>query len=215
MGSLEMLTSKKFGPACRNLPSETCAVDNKKPKTKKCAICKEAFVVFRSMQKVCGKLECAKAAGELKTLKDRAKREQEERKKTRVRREALKKHSEWEADLQKLVNKYVRMRDADLPCISCGTTVTVQWEAGHYISRGANNTLRFDLRNIHKQCHRCNVQLSSNAVMYRIGLVKKIGLETVEWLEGPHPAKKMSIPELKEQIAHYKGLLKLADKEVA
>jgi hypothetical protein len=210
MESTEMLTSKKFVSACRNAPTPL----SEKQKTKKCAICKEPFIVFRSMQKVCGP-KCAEKVAELKRLKEAERREQEERKKTRARREALKKHSAWEADLQKLVNRYVRIRDADLPCISCGTTVTVQWEAGHYISRGSNNTLRFDLRNIHKQCHRCNVQLSSNAVMYRIGLVKKIGLEAVEWLEGPHPAKKLSIPELKEQIAHYKGLLKLADKEVA
>ena len=212
-----MLTSKKFADRCRNAPiakSDDCTADKKqrKPKTKKCAICKEPFIVFRSMQKVCGQ-KCAAKVAELKRLKEAAKREQEERKKTRVQREALKKHSEWEADLQKLVNKWVRVvRDKDLPCISCGTTSTVQWEAGHYISRGANNTLRYELTNIHKQCHRCNVQLSSNAVMYRIGLVKKIGAEKVEWLEGPHPAKKISIPELKEQIAHYKGLLKLAAK---
>lgn len=167
------------------------------------------------MQIVCGP-KCAQEFAEIQRLKKAAKKEQEERAKTRVQREALKKHGEWESDLQKLVNKWVRVvRDRDLPCISCGTTTTVQWEAGHYISRGANNTLRFVLDNIHKQCHRCNVQLSSNAVMYRIGLVKKIGAERVEWLEGPHEAKKISIPELKEQIAHYKGLIKLADKEVA
>ena len=185
-------------------------------KPRKCSVCKSAYTPFQSMQKVCGSMPCMVAAGQAKTLKDRAKREQEERAKTRVRRESLKKHGEWEADLQKLVNKWVRVvRDVNEPCISCGTTTTVQWEAGHYISRGANNTLRFVLDNIHKQCHRCNVQLSSNAVMYRIGLVKKIGIERVEWLEGPHETKKLSIPELKEQIAHYKGLIKLADKEVA
>lgn len=193
----------------RNPPASLSDKPRKSKKPRLCSICREKPVA-NQMAKVCS-LDCALVLANHLAEKRRAKREQEERKKTRVQREALKKHGEWEADLQKLVNKWVRLvRDKDLPCISCGTTSTVQWEAGHYISRGANNTLRYELTNIHKQCHRCNVQLSSNAVMYRIGLVKKIGAEKVEWLEGPHPAKKISIPELKEQIAHYKGLLKVA-----
>jgi hypothetical protein len=209
-----VIGSKKFASSCRNAPA---SLSEKPHKEYTCANrqCRAKFTKTKPMQTVCS-WQCAQAVAEMKRLKEAAKREQEERKKTRVQREALKKHSAWEEDLQKLVNKWVRVvRDRDLPCISCGTTVTVRWEAGHYISRGANNTLRFVLDNIHKQCHRCNVQLSSNAVMYRSGLVKKIGAERVEWLEGPHPVKKLSIPELKEQIAHYKGLIKLADKEVA
>ena len=185
-----------------------------KPKLRKCKVCR-VNPVANQMASVCG-FECSLKKVEMDNLKKAAKREQEERAAHRVRKQAAKKHGEWEGDLQKLVNKWVRVvRDVNEPCISCGTTKTVQWEAGHYIAVGANNTLRFVLDNIHKQCHRCNVQLSSNAIMYRVALVKKIGVERVEWLEGPHATNKISIPELQAEIARYKGLIKLADKEVA
>nr|WP_041296558.1 recombination protein NinG [Janthinobacterium sp. Marseille] len=185
----------------------------KQKRLRKCKVCR-VNPVANQMASVCG-FECSLKKVEMDNLKKAAKREQEERAAHRVRKIAAKRHGEWEEDLQRLVNKFVKIRDVDDPCISCGTWTTVRWEAGHYISRGANNTLRFELDNIHKQCHRCNVQLSSNAVMYRIGLVKKIGIERVERLESFHKAKKISIPELQEEIARYKGLIKLADKEVA
>ena len=42
--------------------------------------------------------------------------------------------------------------------------------------------------NCHKQCSACNDgnKLSGNIHEYRKGLIKKIGTEKVEWLEGPH-----------------------------
>ena len=46
-------------------------------------------------------------------------------------------------------------------------------------------------------------------------LVRKIGVERVEWLEGPHATVKLSIPELQAEIARYKGLIKLAAKDLA
>lgn len=98
--------------------------------------------------------------------------------------------SHWEAVTERVVNGLVLVRDADKPCISCGTWTTVMWQAGHYLSKGAHPELRFQLLNIHKQCHRCNVALSGNQIQYRIGLVPRIGVEAVEWLEGPHPAAK-------------------------
>jgi len=74
---------------------------------------------------------------------------------------------------------------------------TVRWEAGHYISVGANNSLRFEPKNIHLQCHRCNFEFGGNHIMYRIGLEAKIGIEQVLWLESWHPTVKLSVEDIK------------------
>lgn len=118
----------------------------------------------------------------------------------RVAADAARKHKEKLADIkplqhwlkatERVVNHFVLTRDHDKPCISCGTCDTVQWEAGHYLSVGSHPELRFDLANIHKQCHRCNHNQSGNQAAYRLNLVPRIGQAEVDRLEGPHPTAK-------------------------
>lgn len=78
-------------------------------------------------------------------------------------------------------NKFIRERDKDKPCISCGKFKSLQ--AGHYLSAGHHANLRFNELNTNGQCAGCNLFLSGNLINYRINLVKKIGLEKVEFLE--------------------------------
>jgi hypothetical protein len=68
---------------------------------------------------------------------------------------------------------WIRERDKDQPCISCGSYSTKQ--AGHYYSAGHYPALEFDPDNVHGQCVRCNLYLSGNLTEYRKGLLKKIG----------------------------------------
>ena len=78
------------------------------------------------------------------------------------------------------------MRDKDLSCISCGkpaSNTPNDWDAGHYRSVGSAPHLRFNVLNIHKQCKHCNQYLSGNIVMYRLGLIDRIGLAEVEKIE--------------------------------
>jgi hypothetical protein len=103
---------------------------------------------------------------------------------------AVKPMSHWHALTQRAVNALVQARDRGKPCISCGTTSAAQWDAGHYLSRGANPALRYHTQNIHLQCVRCNVHLSGNQAAYRVGLIARIGIAEVEWLESPHPLAK-------------------------
>lgn len=124
--------------------------------------------------------------------------------------QAVKPLSHWHDLTERVVNAYIRLRDSHLPCISCGTWSTVQWEAGHYLSKGAHPELRYHLLNIHKQCHRCNVQLSGNQIKYRIGLVPKIGEAAVLVLEGPHPAAKHS----REELASIRRTVSAATREL-
>ncbi len=112
-------------------------------------------------------------------------------------------------------NAFIRERDALLPCLSClefrGETAKSKgsnFHAGHYKSIGAKAELRFEELNCHKQCAHCNNFLSGNMENYRLNLIEKIGLDKVEWLEGPHEPKKYTCAELKEIELLYKQKLK-------
>jgi hypothetical protein len=50
--------------------------------------------------------------------------------------------------------------------------------------------------------------LSGNLIEYRRGLVAKIGIEKVEWLEGKHESKKYTIDEIIEIKKHYQQKIK-------
>lgn len=115
----------------------------------------------------------------------------------------IKSRSDWLREAQAAFNAWVRERDATLPCISCGRMHKGQWHAGHYLSTGARPELRFEPDNVHRQCQPCNTHLHGNLVLYRVELIQRIGLERVEWLEGPHPVRRHTIEELKAIKAKY------------
>lgn len=78
-------------------------------------------------------------------------------------------------------NAFIRERDQDQPCISCGEFK--QLMAGHYYSGGHYPETRFNEDNVNGQCERCNYYLSGNLIEYRKGLEKKIGIERLEKLD--------------------------------
>ncbi len=175
-------------------------------KLKKCKACGEKFQPFNSMQKACSP-KCALAMVEEKKAKDRRKENAADKKKLRESD-----RSWWMSEAQKYFNRWIRHRDRNEPCISCGEIRPfLKYDAGHYRSVGACPELRFDERNVHKQCSfKCNQTRTGNVLEYRIGLIKKIGLEAVECLEGPHEAKNYTIPDLREIRDKYKALCKEA-----
>lgn len=94
---------------------------------------------------------------------------------------------------QRYFNRFIRMRDAGQPCISCGTTNDIIYCAGHYKSRGAVPALSFNEDNVNRQCNkRCNLELSGNIGPYRVNLLAKIGKARLAFLEGPHEPVKYS-----------------------
>jgi hypothetical protein len=100
-------------------------------------------------------------------------------------------------EAQAAFNAWIRVRDEDLPCISCGTTEAGQWHAGHYRTTAAAPELRFDENNCHKQCAQCNNYKSGNISEYRPNLIDRIGQEELDKLEGPHEPKRYTIEDLK------------------
>ena len=184
-----------------------------KIKLKKCKECGDLFSPPNSIRKVCFKYECQVAFATAHAKKVAAVREKRERQALREAKERIKPRSQWLKEAQHVFNRFIRLRDADQPCISCQRFHSGQYHAGHYRTVGANPELRFDERNVHKQCAPCNNHLSGNIINYRTGLLQKVGREVVEWLEGPHEAKHYTIDELKQLIAHYKLKCKEITKE--
>lgn len=173
--------------------------------TKKTCRCGQEYVQYTSLQNRCPKCLADRAA---------ERRRKDERKKLREAKEKLKTRSEWLKEAQAAFNKWIRLRDYGLPCISCGRHHKGQYHAGHYRTVGAHPELRFSEDNCHKQCAPCNNHKSGNVVEYRINLSKKIGVDRLEWLEGPHEPKKYTIEEIKLIKKKYNALARELEKSL-
>lgn len=181
-------------------------IERKPAKPKKCrvATCRASFVPAKPFQTWCSP-DCAVAIIRQRQDKQRKSFAQRERREIKVRKEKLKTRADHAKDTQQAFNEWVRLRDADLPCVSCGRHHDGQYHAGHYRTVAANPAIRFEPLNVHKQCAPCNNHKSGDIVNYRIELVKRIGAEAVEWLEGPHEPKKYTVEQLKAITAEYRA----------
>ena len=180
-------------------------------KEKKCrnTECREQFMPSRPMQVACTPkcaLVLARLDREKKAAKATLEKAKQERAEHREAKERIKSRGDHAKDAQTAFNAWVRERDFDKPCVSCGNYHQGQWHAGHYLTVGARPELRFEPDNCHKQCAPCNNHLSGNLILYRVTLVGRIGTERVDWLEGPHDAKHYSIDDLKAITKKYRAL---------
>lgn len=186
----------------------------KKPKIKTCRICKAKFEPpsYRPLTATCS-FECTVAHGLQILAKNKVTKEREQAKAHRAAKAAIK-PLKWHLDLAQVwVNRFIRLRDANLGCISCGTTKPdIQYAAGHFRSRGAASQHRYSHDNLALQCNKhCNLMLSGNHANYRIGLIARIGLDRVEKLENDNTPHKWTVDEAKEIIAKHKKLIKELD----
>jgi hypothetical protein len=163
----------------------------------RCKNCKDKFEPISFNQKFCFKDECFKAFVQeikVKTWKET---------KTRMKND-LKTLQDWLKETQTIFNKYVRLRDQGLVCISCQQPPKKK-NCGHYYSQGGHSNVRFDEDNCHLQCEHCNTFLSGNLLNYQIGIQKRIGAQKLlELQERAHVTKKWRVDELKEIIQTYK-----------
>lgn len=182
------------------------SVHTKPRKPSKCKVCRSPYQKRSMTHKVCS-ATCAMALA----VSERAKKERREAIKDRAEtKRKLEAHKPLEFFLKKAeaaCNEYIRYRDPDI-CISCKVTYSTAWQAGHFISVGANKTLRYNEDNIHKQCLQCNLFKGSNAIEYEKNLEEKIGIERVEFLKSWHSPVKMTREAAQEIEAMYKGKLK-------
>lgn len=173
-------------------------------KERTCRYCKARFVPpdrhpgLRVCSEVCGLSLAEKMHAKAQRAAASAARAE-----TRQALERIKPRAQWMKEAQAAFNAYIRARDAARPCVSCGRHHNGQYHAGHYLSVGSSPALRFEELNVWKQCAPCNNHLSGNAVLYRRALVELIGVDKVEWLEGPHEPKKYTIDDLKAIKSEY------------
>ena len=194
---------------------------SKPPKEKLCKICDTWFQPQSGLSpKVCS-IPCAIKKAENDRIE----------KKKKANRKALKEYKDKNKTYNQLIkdawtpcSKWVRLvRDINEPCISCGrydheipdTFRGGKWDAGHYLGKAAHPELRFHPDNIHKQCKSCNGGAGQYAKKnhtvtqaYRINLIEKVGIDMVDWLEGPHEAQNWTHEDLRDIPQYYKAKLK-------
>lgn len=108
-------------------------------------------------------------------------------------------------------NEYIRERDKDKPCVSCGAEAgTYTMSSGHYFPQGANKSIGLDERNAHGQCwYNCNSNKSGNLSEYLPELINRIGKDNYEDLQRlRHITKRYTRQELEEITKQYKQKLK-------
>jgi len=190
---------------------------NKKRQRKRCKLgsCKKLFDPVRDFQKCCSfehDMEFINDKNNLKNLIDEGKKRG-----IKVANKRKKEFRQSDKSLlkelaQKIVNTYIRLRDQENPCCSCGHTEGRQFHAGHYESAGGNQQQRFYTLNIHKQCSICNNYKSGNLIPYRLFMIEKYGLEKVEAIESDHSIKKYDVEYLQKLIKVFRKKIKLYKK---
>ena len=108
---------------------------------------------------------------------------------------------------KQVFQKWIRKRDKDDPCISCGTVSSDLWDGGHYLKAEIYTGVIFNEINVHKQCRKCNRFLGGNEAQYRIALCLKYGESKVAELEklaNENRQYRWSSEELKKIIDIYK-----------
>lgn len=179
-----------------------------KERRRRCKICREWFELKYQNIEWCSPEHGTELAlkrrnkerekAEQKLKKERQQKERESRDKLKIRKLALKPTSYFKQQAQKAFNQFIRLRDRDEPCISCGEINPPdlhggQWDCGHFLSVGSHPELRFEERNAYKQCKSCNGGAGrfahKNATVskqYEARLIEKFGQDLVDWLNGPH-----------------------------
>ena len=170
---------------------------------KRCRVCKQAFTPsYSSLQATCTKPACLIEWGRI-TERKKAKRE------IRQMRENIKSVSQYRRELQKIFNEFIRLRDKNEPCISCGKPLVAKYDAGHFYSVGSYPNLRFNEDNVHGQCVECNQHRHGNLLEYSPRLTERIGFERASKLMViRNEPLRLSLEEIKAKTEYYKNLVK-------
>ena len=164
----------------------------------RCKNCKEKFEPKTFLQKYCFKDEC------MRVFVEKTKEKAWKEKKQKMQQD-LETVQDYVKMAQIIFNKFIRLRDKGNVCISCQKPINGVSHASHYLSAGGHSNVRFNEDNVWVSCYKCNVMLSGNQVEYRKALIKKIGIERVEWLEDNGSIeRKFTKEELKNLMQKYK-----------
>lgn len=109
----------------------------------------------------------------------------------------------WQkARTKAVLHELVKLLDKYQPCIVCGIHECGQrteWDAGHYLTKAAHPELKFDPRNIFKQCSGTNTastgRSSAEASIrqkFDQGIIARYGMAHLMWLKSYHPPVKFT-----------------------
>jgi len=117
-----------------------------------------------------------------------------QKKKEKAQKDQL---TDWGKKLQDKVNEIVRLIDIGLPCLARGYHAN-QIHAGHVFARGGNQTIRFNLHNIHRQSAQSNTYQNDDGLL-REGLVKEYGQKYFEFISELRQTPSLSYLNLEYQ----------------
>jgi hypothetical protein len=145
--------------------------------------CREKFEPKKFLQKFCLKPECISLM--LVELKAKGKKEKDKEwsKEKKVMKEKLKTLGDYEKEAKKEFQKWIRLRDKDLPCQACLTPFSNEWHGSHLFKAEIYSGVIFDERNVWKCCKKCNVFLGGNELQFRANLERRFGKEWVDKLQ--------------------------------
>lgn len=120
---------------------------------------------------------------------------------------------DYSKKLQEKVNEIVRLIDVGLPCLARGYHPN-QIHAGHIFSRGSNQSIRYNLHNIHRQSAQSNHYQNEDGLL-REGLIKEYGKEYYDFILALRqtPSLEYSNQEFKELNKHASAIARQLKKE--
>ena len=112
--------------------------------------------------------------------------------------------------LDRIFSRHIRNRYAVrgwCACVTCGKQVPVEdAHAGHFVRR-QHMAVRWNEKNVHPQCVRCNTFLDGNEGEYARFILDTYGRATLdELLAAKNQVRKWTSAELLELIDHYSGV---------
>lgn len=136
---------------------------------KKCKTCNKPFEPYKSTDPCCS-YPCTVAFYQEKEIEKRHK-------------ELISKVKEIDSlsklmkTAKELVQRFARLRDKNLPCISCGTNKAYEWHGGHLFKSELYSGVRLEEININKQCGQCNTFKNGNEAEYVAGFIKRYSIQ--------------------------------------
>jgi hypothetical protein len=121
-------------------------------------------------------------------------------------------------DLDAIVSKYIRMKEANLDgivkCYTCFRSGSWKsFDCGHFIPR-SNMALRWDVRNLRPQCKKCNQYDYGNIEEFELALEgEQPGIVKILTEESRNPYK-WSRDELKELLIDFRAKFKIVETKL-
>jgi hypothetical protein len=90
----------------------------------------------------------------------------------------------WDKLVDMFYSPCIRLRDSEdggitTVCYTCGKTIPINdAQNGHFVPRAAK-PIKYDERNTHAQCYRCNVALKGNLTVYAERMINDYGVDII------------------------------------